>query len=76
MKADFFLDEINKAEIKTIVGVPDSTLKQLCDEIQLDDGKLFHHYVTANEGTAVTLASGEYLVTGKPGCIYMQNSGI
>lgn len=76
MKADFFLHEINKAGIKTIVGVPDSTLKQLCDEIQLDDGKLFHHYVTANEGAAVALASGEYLATGRPCCVYMQNSGI
>lgn len=76
MRADFFLREINKAGIKTIVGVPDSTLKQLCDEIQLDHGTLFHHYTTANEGAAVALAAGEYLAAGRPCCVYMQNSGI
>jgi phosphonopyruvate decarboxylase len=50
-------------------------LKQLCDAINLDNGKLFKHYVTANEGAAVGLATGSYLATGKPACIYMQNSG-
>ena len=76
MKADFFLHKINEMGIQTIVGVPDSTLKQLCDEIQLDAGKNFRHYVTANEGAAVALASGEYLATDRPCCVYLQNSGI
>ncbi len=76
MKADFFLQKISETGIRTITGVPDSTLKQLCDEIQLDNGNLFKHYVTANEGAAVALAAGEYLATGHPCCVYLQNSGI
>ena len=75
MKASIFLEELHKMEIDTIAGVPDSTLKQLCDAIQLDNGKMFKHYVTANEGAAVGLATGVYLATGRPACIYMQNSG-
>ncbi|MGN0395301.1 MAG: thiamine pyrophosphate-binding protein, partial [Coprococcus sp.] len=75
MKASIFLEELHKMEIDTIAGVPDSTLKQLCDAIQLDNGNMFKHYVTANEGAAVGLATGVYLATGRPACIYMQNSG-
>ena len=75
MKASIFLDKIKKLGIDTIAGVPDSTLKQLCDAICLDQGKTFQHYVTHNEGAAVGLATGVYLATGKPACIYMQNSG-
>lgn len=76
MKAEFFLQKIYEMGIRTITGVPDSTLKQLCDEIQSDQGKLFQHYVTANEGAAVALATGEYLASGRPCCVYLQNSGI
>lgn len=76
MKASLFLQKINEMGIQTIAGVPDSTLKQLCDGIQLDGGKLFKHYVTANEGAAVGLATGEYLATKRPCCVYLQNSGL
>ncbi len=34
------------------------------------------HLVAANEGNAVALASGHYLATGRPGLVYMQNSGL
>ncbi len=57
MKASIFLDKIKKLGIDTIAGVPDSTLKQLCDAICLDQGKTFQHYVTHNEGAAVGLAT-------------------
>jgi len=76
MKASFFLQEIKKIGIHTIAGVPDSTLKQFCDAVQLDGGKRFHHYVTANEGAAVGLATGEYLATKHPSLVYLQNSGL
>lgn len=76
MQAAYFLNEIKNIGIRTIAGVPDSTLKQLCDAIQLDAGKEFKHYVTANEGAAVGLAAGEYLAAGRPCMIYLQNSGL
>jgi phosphonopyruvate decarboxylase len=76
MKASFFLQEVNKLDIRTITGIPDSTLKQFCDVVQLDNGKTFQHYVTANEGAAVGLAIGEYLASRRPCLVYLQNSGL
>lgn len=75
MKASIFLEQIHRQGINTIAGVPDSTLKQLCDAICLNTKGQFQHYVAANEGAAVGIAVGTYLATGKPACIYMQNSG-
>lgn len=75
MKAQEFLNNISNLGIEVIAGVPDSTLKQFCDALNLCGGQ-FRHYVTANEGAAVGVAVGTYLSTAKPACIYMQNSGI
>lgn len=75
MKASDFLNKIKLMGIDTIAGVPDSTLKQFCDALQImKDG--FSHYTPANEGAAVGIAIGSYMATGKPACVYMQNSGI
>lgn len=75
MRASKLLEELEKMGIDTIAGVPDSTLKQFCDGIENYKGGL-SHYVTANEGAAVGLAIGSFLASGKPACVYMQNSGI
>lgn len=75
MKATRLLSQLEKMGIDTIAGVPDSTLKQFCDGVQTYQGKM-SHYVTANEGAAVGVAIGSYLATGRPACVYMQNSGI
>lgn len=75
MKAKDLLRQIEELGIEVIAGVPDSTLKQFCDGLQRYEGGL-RHYVTANEGAAVGLAVGAYLSSGKPACIYLQNSGI
>lgn len=75
MKASKVLKQLEKMGIHTIAGVPDSTLKQFCDGVQVYSGNI-KHYVTANEGAAVGVAIGSYLGTGKPACVYMQNSGI
>lgn len=75
MKAARLLSCLEKMGIDTIAGVPDSTLKQFCDGVQTYQGSL-KHYVTANEGAAVGLAIGSFLASGKPACVYMQNSGI
>lgn len=68
-------EQIEKLGIEVVAGVPDSTLKHFCDGLQTYSGR-FQHYVTANEGAAVGIAIGTYLASGKPACIYMQNSGI
>lgn len=75
MKASKLLAQLEDMGIDTIAGVPDSTLKQFCDGVQTYQGKM-SHYVTANEGAAVGVAIGSYLATGRPACVYMQNSGI
>ena len=75
MKANDILTQLEKSEINVITGVPDSTLKQFCDGL-LNSQNRFRHYVTANEGAAVGVAVGSYLSSGKPACVYMQNSGI
>lgn len=75
MKASKLLVRLENMGIDTIAGVPDSTLKQFCDGVQTYQGKM-SHYVTANEGAAVGVAIGSYLATGRPACVYMQNSGI
>lgn len=75
MKADRLLQALEQRGIHTVIGVPDSTLKQFCDGLQNYKGDI-KHYVPVNEGAAVGLAVGSYLADGKPACIYMQNSGI
>ncbi len=75
MKASNLLSQLENMGFDTIAGVPDSTLKQFCDGLQTYEGNL-KHYVTANEGAAVAVGIGAYLASGKPACVYMQNSGI
>lgn len=76
MKVEVLIEEIKKLGIQSIIGVPDSTLKEFCDYMNYENPDGLKHYVPANEGAAVGLAAGVYLGTGKPACIYMQNSGI
>lgn len=76
MQADIFVQQIKEIGIETLVGVPDSTLKQFCDYINYDGSGQMRHYVPANEGAAVGIAMGTYLASGKPACVYMQNSGL
>lgn len=60
--------------ISFYTGVPDSTLQDFCACIA-DHSLPNSHIVAANEGGAVALATGNYLATGKPALVYMQNSG-
>ena len=58
-------------------GVPDSLLKPLCDWLLQNYGVSPNkHIIAANEGTAVAIAAGYYLATGKIPVVYLQNSGI
>lgn len=53
-------------------GVPDSTMKEW---LAVLEGKE-NHIVATSEGEALAIASGYYLASGKPGCVYMQNAGL
>ena len=54
-------------------GVPDSLLKNFCSYVT-DHSQC--HVIAASEGNSIALATGHYLATGKPGLVYMQNSGL
>lgn len=70
----FFIEALKENGIDCFAGVPDSLLKNVCAYIT-DHFDAQHNIITANEGAALGLAAGHYLATGKPACVYMQNSG-
>lgn len=55
-------------------GVPDSLLKDFCAYVT-DNAPKDKHIIAANEGAAVSLATGYHLATRKYPVVYMQNSG-
>ena len=74
IRPEFFIEALREKGIDCFAGVPDSLLKNICAYIT-DHFDAQHHIITATEGAAVGLAAGHYLATGKPACVYMQNSG-
>lgn len=66
---------VRRQGIDFFCGVPDSLLKDYCAYVTANAPRE-NHIITANEGTAVALASGYHLATGKPGLVYLQNSGL
>jgi len=68
-----FIQKLKKNKIKFFCGVPDSVLNKFISSLRKNNLK---NIVTANEGTAVSLAVGYHLVTNKLSCVYMQNSGL
>lgn len=74
IRPEYFIEKLKENGIDCFAGVPDSLLKNICAYIT-DHCDAQHNIITANEGAAVGLAAGHYLATGKPACVYMQNSG-
>lgn len=68
---ELFLNE----GIQFYTGVPDSVLKSFCFQCERELSTNMH-LVAANEGSAIGLAVGHFLGTGKPAVVYMQNSGL
>jgi phosphonopyruvate decarboxylase len=69
-----FFDAVVSQGVSFFSGVPDSLLKDFCAYVT-DHVEPSRHIIAANEGNAVALAAGHYLASGKPGLVYMQNSG-
>ena len=61
--------------ISFFTGIPDSLLKDFCAYIDKNTDAS-SHVIASNEGTAVGLAVGHYLGSGKLPLIYLQNSGL
>lgn len=74
IRPEYFIEKLRENGIDCFAGVPDSLLKNMCAYIT-DHFDAVHNIIAANEGAAVGLAAGHYLATGKPACVYMQNSG-
>ena len=74
IRSEFFIEKLRESGIDCYTGVPDSLLKNICAYIT-DHFDAHHNIIAANEGAAVGLAAGHYLATGRPACVYMQNSG-
>ena len=74
IKPEYFIENLRENGIDCFAGVPDSLLKNICAYIT-DHCDAQHNIIAANEGAAVGIAAGHYLATGKPACVYMQNSG-
>jgi phosphonopyruvate decarboxylase len=70
---DFF-EAVRAEGFEFFTGIPDSLLKDFCAYVT-DHTIGGQHVIAANEGGAVALAAGHYLATGRPGLVYMQNSG-
>lgn len=70
-----FYELLKNSDLNFYAGVPDSLLKNFC--FYLDDQLTpDQHIIAANEGSAVGLATGYYLSTGKIPVVYLQNSGL
>ena len=71
LKPAFLYEVLKDHGIDFSLGVPDSLLKYYCS-YAFDQGS---RIIAANEGTAIGIASGYHLATGKIPMVYMQNSG-
>lgn len=70
-----FLQALNDSGVTFFAGVPDSLLKEFSRTLA-DAVPSNQHVITANEGSAVALATGHHLATGLVPLVYMQNSGL
>lgn len=68
-----FYGAVRKHGIDYFCGVPDSLLKDFCAYVS-NNVPEHNHVITSNEGTAVALASGYHLASGKTALVYLQVS--
>lgn len=69
-----FYDLLKKNNINFFTGVPDSLLKEF-NNVILKNTSNTKHIITANEGSAIALATGYHFSTREIPLVYLQNSG-
>ena len=74
INSENFLRFLKKKNINFFTGIPDSLLKDF-NNLILSNVSSNNHIITANEGSAISLATGYYLSTNKIPLVYLQNSG-
>lgn len=75
MDAKTFIQNLINFEYESFYGVPDSLLSSFSKSLTFDF-KENNNFITANEGSALSMAMGYNLSTGKSGVVYLQNSGL
>ncbi|XP_014677483.1 PREDICTED: phosphonopyruvate decarboxylase-like [Priapulus caudatus] len=70
-----FIEAVRSIGVEFFCGVPDSLLKDFCAYVTSKVARS-NHVITCNEGSAVALAAGYHIATGRHGLVYMQNSGL
>jgi phosphonopyruvate decarboxylase len=74
INTEAFVSHLQNLGAGLYTGVPDSLLSTL--SAYLLNKPEIPHIIAANEGNAVGYAIGDYMATGKPTVVYMQNSGL
>ena len=69
-----FYNNLKSKGINFFTGVPDSLLKEFNNVILLNSEKK-NHIITANEGSAISIATGYHFATKQIPLVYLQNSG-
>jgi phosphonopyruvate decarboxylase len=69
-----FYNLLKNNNINFFTGIPDSLLKEFNNVILKNTNKS-HHIITANEGSAIALATGYHFATREVPLVYLQNSG-
>lgn len=75
LNTEIFYKILKKNNVNFFCGVPDSLLKNICSYIT-DNNNEKSHIITANEGSAISIAAGYYLAKNEVPLVYMQNSGL
>lgn len=75
VRAEDFCACLARLGVGFYAGVPDSLLQGLCAYLA-DSPPAGGHVIAANEGSAVAMACGYHVATGRHAAVYMQNSGL
>jgi phosphonopyruvate decarboxylase len=73
-KVDLLINSMIRANIKFVTGVPDSMLAPLSKAFIENEN--IHHVTAVNEGSALSLALGNFVGSKSIPLIYLQNSGL
>lgn len=73
-KVELLINSMIRANIKFVTGVPDSMLAPLSKAFI--ENETIHHVTAVNEGSALSLALGNFVGSNSIPLIYLQNSGL
>jgi phosphonopyruvate decarboxylase len=75
LECRWLFEQLQERGVELYAGVPDSLLKGFCAYVR-EHRPASHAVTTANEGSALALAAGHHLASGRIAAVYLQNSGL